>query len=158
MSMTINGIKTNVQSLLENSGYFATNGTDFAVLPHAPKENTTFIGFPAACHYYNSGQPDYATVTQNRRVYEYLVELYLQVDDTTTAADEAVQVNDLIDNIVNLFDESIDLSDSGLGLPPACDIMRPAAGELQKVETNDGTALMVTIHLFCEADITFRNS
>ena len=60
--------------------------------------------------------------------------------------------------VIDKFDQSIDLSSTSLGLSRACDIMRPAPGSLEPVETDTGRGLKMTIRLFCEADITFRNS
>jgi hypothetical protein len=153
--MTINGIKSNVQALLEETDYFVS------VLPHAPKEDTTFNGFPSVCHYYDNTDPDYATVSQNRRVIQYTIELYF---NDTTGTDPVQQYDEIyatVDDTIQMLDESVDLSE-GLGktitpnLPHVCDFMRPAPGELVPVITPEGTALMCTIRLFCGADVSFR--
>lgn len=148
--MTIQGIKTNVQVLLENTNEFVT------VLPHPPSQEADFNGYPSAAHYYSDTENNYATVSQNRRVIEYVVELYLVTNEETSLATEFTEAYDLIDRIIQMFDESIDLSNSALGLARACDNVRPAPGELQRIDTKEGTGLMMTIRLFCEADISFR--
>jgi len=148
--MTIQGIRTNVQALLESSELFTT------VLPHPPKEDTNFGGFPSSCHYYDNTDPQYATVTQNRRVIQYTVELYMIQPKNVTPETEYQEAYDLIDSVIQLFDESIDLSSQTIPLARACDLMRPAPGEMQRVTTPEGDGLMCTIRLFCEADVSFR--
>lgn len=152
MSMTITGIRNNVQALLEDTGKFAT------VLSHEPTDDVKFAGYPSASHYYAGSESGYATVSQNRRVYEYVVELYLVTNEATTAETEYGEVYALIDDIVQMFDESIDLSSSALSLSPACDIMRPTPSDLQRVRLDEGPGFVATIRLFCESDISFRNA
>lgn len=148
--MTIQGIKTNVQLILEDTGYFVT------VLPHPPEQDSDFGGYPASAHYYADTESNYATVSQNRRVIEYIVELYLVVNTSTTPATEFTEAYTLIDNVIQRFDESIDLSDTTLGLARACDIMRPAPGELMRLNVTEGKGLMMTVRLFCESDVAFQ--
>jgi len=150
--MTITGVSDNVQALLEATDKF-TN-----VFPHEPTDETKFTGYPSAAHYYMNTESSYATVSQNRRILEYIVELYMQVDAATTEADRYKEAYTLIDSIVQTFDESIDLSSDTIPLAKACDIMRPAPGELQQIKLDDGIGFVATIRLFCESDITFRNT
>lgn len=148
--MTITNISTNVQTLLEDLDWLVT------VLPHPPEKDDQFAGYPSVAHYYSSTENNYATVSQNRRVIEYIVELYLVTPMTTEPADEFSQMYNHADNLIQMFDESIDLSSTSLGLPKACDIMRPVPGSLERITTNEGTGLMMTIRLVCEADVNFR--
>ena len=64
----------------------------------------------------------------------------------------------MMDDLMDLFDHSIDLSSSTIPLSPACDIMRPTPSVLERVTTPEGEGFRAEIRLFCEADITFRNS
>lgn len=149
--MTIQGIATNVQALLQSTALFKT------VLSAPPTDEVNFAGYPSACHYYTDAQSDYATVSQNRRVFQYTVELYIVANDDTTETQLFTnEAYPLIDAIMQLFDASIDLSSQTLGLARACDILRPTPSRLERVTTPDGNGLMMTIHLFCEADIAFR--
>lgn len=151
--MTISGIKDNVQALLVASDYFV----DVQPAPQKGDEYS-FSGYPSVSHYYADTQSDFATVSQNRRVIEYVVEIILVTDQETDVETEFAEAYDLIDNVMQLFDETIDLSSSSLSLSRACDIMRPAPGELLPAMTNKGEGLLMTIRLFCEADTRFRNS
>lgn len=156
--MTITGISTNVQALLtamETSPGFSTFST---VLAGAPTKLSDFVGYPAACHYYQDAESQYATVSQNRRVIEYVVELYLVTNSTTPVATELQQAYSLSDSVMDMFDKSIDLSSTTLSLTRACDIMRPTPSTLERIETKEGRGLMMTVKLYCEADITFRNN
>lgn len=148
--MNITDISTNVQALLENTDDFVT------ILAHPPKDDTDFAGFPAVCHYYSTAESNFATVSQNRRVYEYVVELYLQTDASTTPTTEYREAYALTDATMQMFDETIDLSSTALGLTRACDIMRPTPSELLPVQTNQGVALQMRLRLYCEADVSFR--
>lgn len=152
--MTINGIKTNVQALLVGSGLFSAN----SVQP-APQEGDSvlFDSYPAVSHYYHATTSDFATVSQNRRVIEYYVEIYLVTSETDSRV-EFQKMYDLSDAVIQLFDNSRDLSSTSLGLTRACDIARPAGGEIMRVNTNDGVGLMMTIRLYCESDVAFNGS
>lgn len=143
--MTIAGIQTAVQALLVSTNKFST------VLGAAPNSVEDFAGYPSAAHYYVDTQSDYATVSQNRRVITYAVDLYLVTNEATTLQEEFDQGYAHIDDVIQLFDESNDLNN-------ACDIMRPAPGQLVRVTLPEGTGLRMTITLYCEADVTFRNS
>lgn len=154
--MTIKGIRDNVQALLVGTEKFKT------VLPHPPTKDSDFAGYPSAAHYYVDADSNPATVSQHRRIYEYVVELYLVTNADTDSETEFEEAYDLTDDIMQMFDESIDLSE-GLGktldpiLTPACDIMRPTPSTLERITTNDGPGLLMTIRLFCEADTRYRN-
>lgn len=150
MEMTITKIKDNVQALLTATDSFVT------VLPAAPTSDASFAGYPASSHYYSDTQSDFATVSQNRRVIEYIVELYIVGDKSTTEAEKLSEAYALIDSIIHLFDVSMDLSDGDIPLTRACDIMRPSPGELVRVSTSEGEGYMMTVRLYCEADVTFR--
>lgn len=154
MNMTIAGISANVDALLKSM----TNFDSASVLNHAPDDNETFGSYPAVAHYYTGTDPSYATVSQNRRVVDYIVEVYLIPDKATDGSTVFNDMYALVDDVLNKFDKSQDLSDSVTPLTRACDIMRPAPAQLERVETNEGVGLMCTIHLYCEADITFTNS
>lgn len=147
--MTISDVSTNVQALLANMDNFVS------VISHPPTEKSNFDGYPAAAHYYTDTQSDYATVSQNRRVLDYVVELYLVSSSDTSDATEFTEMYTLIDDVLNMFDRSRDLSDSSLSLARACDIMKPTPGALNRIETDAGTGLMCTLHLYPEADVTF---
>lgn len=149
--MTIQGISDNVQALLVDTGKFVT------VLDWEPEKTSDFAGYPAASHYYVDTENDYATVSQNRRVIEYLVQIVLMGDEDTTPSDLKTQMYGLMDDIVQMFDETRDLSSSSPSLARACDIMRPAPGNLTKIVTNEGAGLLGEIRLYCEKDVTFRN-
>jgi hypothetical protein len=146
--MTITGIKDNVQALLDNMGDFVT------VLPCPPTETDNFSGYPAASHYYENTDPQYATVSQNRRAIQYLVELYIVPDKETTEATLFGEAYELIDKTIQMFDESRDLSNVGLSLPRACDMLRAAPSSLERISTAEGDGLMMTIRLTCEGDAT----
>lgn len=148
--MTITGIRNNVQSLLTNTTKFVT------VLNHPPAQESDFAGFPSACHYYVDAESNYATVSQNRRVYEYVVELYIVTDATTTSEVEFGEAYALMDSIMQMFDESIDLSSTTLGLARACDIMRPTPSTLERITTKEGEGLMMTLKIYCTADVSFK--
>jgi hypothetical protein len=140
--MTIAGISTAVHTILEDSNKFVT------VLDHAPEQENDFEGYPSVSHYYQGTQADYATVSQNRRLVEYTIELYL----VTNASDNSTQLSEmytLADEVIDLFDKSIDIND-------ACDLMRPAPGQLYRRSTKEGMGYAFTIQLFCESDIAFR--
>lgn len=145
--MTITQIATNVQALLLSSNYFAT------VLAYPPNSAGEFAGYPSASHYYVNTANDPATVSQNRRVVEYHVEIWLPFDKVKT---DFSPMYAQMDNVIQLFDQSIDLSSQSLSLSPACDILRPAPGGLERVTVNEGDFLIGTVRLFCEADVMFR--
>ena len=147
--MTIVGIKDNVQALLTDMGVFK----DVQAAPQV-SDQAQFSGYPSAVHYYNNTESDFATVSQNRRVIEYLVEVYLVTNETDPAI-ELAKMYELVDQTVQMFDVSRDLSSDSIPLDRACDILRPAAGQLQRVATSEGEGLMATIHLFCESDTSF---
>lgn len=156
MPMTIKGIETNVQALLSamkynNNGVMQSRFT--TVLPHPPYQDADFDGYPSICHYYAATENNYATVSQNRRIIEYTVEIWLITADTATQYSE---MNILMDQVVQMFDESQDLSSTSLNLTKACDIMHPAPAGMQRVSTNDSEGVVGTIRLFCEADVAFR--
>lgn len=151
--MTITHIKNNVQALLEETGRFRN------VIAGPQDGEVVFTGYPSASHYYESTENNYATVSQNRRVIVYVIQMYVVTnEDIETEFDEAY---DLMDEIIQMLDETIDLSE-GLGnstdpvLTRACDIMRPVPGEFRRVPTNLGDGLELTIRLYCEADVAFR--
>lgn len=152
--MTIAGISDNVQKLLVGSGKFVS------VLPNPPTKDDDFDGFPSACHYYVDAESSYATVSQNQRVLEYVVELYLVTNKDTDEATRFAEMYDLIDYTMQMFDETIDLSE-GLGqtlspaLTRACDQMRATPSELTRINTDKGPGLMCTLRLFCMADVAF---
>lgn len=149
--MTIKGIRDNVQALLTASDYFVS------VIPAPQKgEAYNFTGYPSVSHYYRDTQSDYATVSQNRRVIEYVIEMVLVVNKATDVVTEFDEAYTLVDDVIQLLDESIDLSSAALSLTRACDIMRPAPGELLPTQTNKGEGLVMTIRLFCEADVRFK--
>jgi len=151
--MSITKIKDNVQALLTATDYFVT------VLPAAPSQQADFAGYPSACHYYIDTASDYATVSQNRRVIEYIVEMYLVTPTTVTLSDQFAQAYKLLDDVIDMFDHTIDLSEglgTTLGLTRACEVMRPAPGTMTRVTINDGPGLMLEIRLFCEIDKSFR--
>lgn len=163
--MEITKISDNVQALLESTDYFVS------VIPGPPEgarvdedgnlilADNSFEGYPSASHYYVDTVGDYATVRQNRRVIQYIVELYI-VPGNNTAFKDLLRTDSypLIDNVMNLFDQSIALGNSDLDLTPACDILKPAPGRLDPVQTPEGKGVMMTITLYCEADVTFRNN
>lgn len=148
--MTINEIKNNVQALLNSTGSFST------VLSAPPNAQESYAGYPAASHYFVAADSDYATVTQNRRRYEYLIEIIVMTTEATPTSTELNQIYTLTDSIVQLLEESIDLSSTALGLTKACDIMKVSPADLTRITTNEGVGLMMTVRLFCEADMAFR--
>lgn len=154
MNMTISGISSNIQLLLESTDKFKT------VLPGPPTEDQNFEGYPAACHYYVDADSDYATVSQNRRILQFVVELYILPTDVSTESEVLTdKVYPLIDEVMQLFDESIDLSSQELALARACDFLRPAPSRLIPVLSQDGgKGWQMTINLYCGADVTFRNT
>lgn len=147
--MNITGISTNVQALLEASDLFVD------VLP-APQEGeeVKFTGYPSVSHYYNGTASDFATNTQNRRAITHTVELFLLTPDTVSIEDQFAAAYTMTDQVLNIFDQSIDLHTDTL--PRACDILRPVPADMLRVTTNQGEGLMVTINLICEADISYR--
>jgi hypothetical protein len=148
--MTIDNIADNVQTILENM-----SDPEFVdVLDHPQEENAQFNGYPSVSHFYERTESNYATVSQNRRVINYLIFVYV-----VTPEDEGAilrRTYNIVDKIVQRFDETTDLSDSELNLSRACDIMRPVPGEMGKITTDKGTGYLAEIRLFCEADVTFR--
>lgn len=155
MPMNISGISTNVQTLLE--GMNDPDPTFKTVLAAPPTQESDFEGYPSASHYYTNAESNYATVSQNRRVIEYVVELYIVPNTDTPLATALTEAYALSDRVMDMFDHSIDLSSTDLGLSPACDIMRPTPGTLERIETNEGDGFMMTLRLYCEGDITYRN-
>ena len=151
MSMTITGVRNNVQALLEASDKFV------AVLAHEPAEGD-INGYPSVAHYYVDAESNFATVSQNRRVLEYVVEIYMLTNAATSGDDEFKEAYALVDDVMQMFDESIDLSSPTIPLTRACDIMRPTPSTLQRINLPEGPGFVATIRLFCESDITFRNS
>lgn len=148
--MTISGVSTNVQALLADMSQLVT------VIPHPPSKDVNFDGYPSAAHYYAGTQSNFATVTQNRRQIQYTIELYLVVNTETTPADEFAQAYSLIDAVVDMIDESVDLSSQILSLSPACQWVRPVPSTLERIETAEGVGLLATINLIAEDDIAFR--
>ena len=159
VEMTIKKISENVGVLLQNLKNL-DNITDFVtVLPAPPDKEADFAGYPSASHYYGNTQSDYATVSQNRRVIEYIVELYIIGNKNTVLSDLLQnEAYPLLDRVIQMFDQSVDLSNTGLGLTRACELMRPTPGTIERIETNEGKGWSMQISLFCEADITFRDS
>ena len=154
MKMTITKIKENVQALLVATDYFVT------VLPGAPEQESDFAGYPSASHYYTTTDNAYATVSQNRRIIEYVIDMYIVAPAAVSLADEYSRAYTLIDNVIDMLDKTIDLSEGlgvTIGLTEACDIMRPAPGNLMRVTTGEGDGLMLSIRLFCESDVSFRS-
>lgn len=141
--MTISGISTQVQTILDGTNSFET------VLSAAPEESNDFAGFPSAAHYYSNTDNTYATVSQNRRSVHYTVELYIVPPGTVTQATLFTQAYALIDSIIQTFDESNDLN-------AETDFLRPVPGQLERIQTKDGDGLMMTINLICEKDVSFR--
>lgn len=150
--MTITGVRNNVQALLLDSDKFVT------VLAHEPSEDNPFAGYPSVAHYYADAESNFATVSQNRRVLEYVVELYLVTNEATTLDDEFKEAYALLDDVMQMFDESIDLSSASIPLARACDIMRPTPSTLTRINLPEGPGFVATIRLFCESDVVFRNS
>ena len=145
MTMTITGISEAVQEILEG----VTSPEFVNVYPNPESKDTVFDGYPSATHFYQRTENGYATVTQNRRVIEYSVFVYLLLVGTTET-ERWLNGMSMVDKIVQVFDESVDLNG-------ACEIMRPTIGEMGKVNTTAGEGLLVEITLYCEADTTFRN-
>lgn len=159
VSMTIKKISQNIQSLLESLKGESNENVFVTVLSSPPESENSFNGYPAASHYYVNTDPTYATVSQNRRIIEYLVEIYVVSDKATKMEDLLVdELYPLADRVIQMFDESIDLSNSSLGLTKACDIMRPAPADITRIATEEGDGWQINVRLFCEADITFRNT
>jgi len=149
--MNIKGISDNVQALLN-----AMTDPDFVeVIPAPESSSQSFTGYPSATHFYQSTDSSYATVTQNRRVIRYSVYIYLINNETEV--EQWTRMCNIVDKVIQMFDESVDLSSSVLGLTKACDIMRPVPGEIGKFSLNKSSGLVGEINLFCEKDITFRN-
>jgi hypothetical protein len=145
--MTIKGISDNVQALLEDTDSFVT------VLPGPPEADSDFAGYPSAAHYFTGAENEYATVSQNRRRVNYVVELYIVPDSSTTFTTMmSTEAYPLLDSIIQMFDESQDLSSDTIPLSRACDIMKPAPGRIARIETKEGDGVMITIDLFCEGD------
>lgn len=151
--MKIVTISDNVQALLVDSGLFVT------VQPSPQESEATevvFDGYPSVSHYYNGTASDFATTTQNRRAITHTVEIFLVTPDSVDVEQEFRQAYEMTDKVLDIFDRSIDLSSPDLGLPRACDVLRPVPAEPMRVSTNHGDGLMVTINLVCEADISYR--
>ena len=146
VSMTIVGISDAVQTILNG-----LTDPDFVDVIAAPEsENSKFSGYPSARHFYIGTESSYATVTQNRRVIQHTVFVYLLFVGKTEA-EKWRNATGTLDKVIQKFDESIDLNG-------ACDIMRPAPGQLSKIDTQAGEGLIAEINLFCESDMTFRNA
>lgn len=142
--MTISGISSAVQAILVATDEFST------VLNHAPTSDENFDGYPAVFHYYNSAESNFATVSQNRRIIEYVVEVWIQ-SVAATESEKYLEAYTLMDTLMDVFDQAIDLNN-------ACDIMRPTPSNLERVALTEGEGFRAEIRLFCEADITFRDS
>lgn len=150
--MTISGVRDNVHALLQASDKFVT------VLAHEPSEDSPFAGYPSVAHYYVDAESNFATVSQNRRVLEYVIEIYMVTNAATSADNEFKEAYALLDSTMQMFDESIDLSSPTIPLARACDIMRPTPSTLSRINLPEGPGFVANIRLFCESDITFRNS
>lgn len=146
--MTITGIRDNVQALLVNMGEFVD------VIPHPEDDDHQFNGYPSVTHFYEESENNYATVSQNRRVNRYTVYIYVKPGDNEDAYERG---EELMDKVIQMFDESIDLSSTALNLGRACDIMRPSPGAMTKDQTSAGEQVICEITLYCESDMTFRN-
>lgn len=145
--MNIATISSNVQALLTDTGYFVT------VLPSPPESGNDFAGYPSASHYYENTSSQYATVSQNRRTIQYIVELYIVPNKATPFQDLLPnEAYPLIDNVIQMFDVSRDLSSTSIPLARACDMLHAAPGELIRIEQKDGDGVMMTIRLTCEGD------
>lgn len=146
VNMTIIGVSGAVQTLLNG-----LSDPDFVnVIPAPESEDSKFTGYPSARHFYQGTEPSYATVTQNRRVIEHSVFIYLLYVGKTEE-EKWANATDKLDKVIQAFDESVDLNG-------ACDIMRPTPGRLSKVSVANGEALVAELTLYCEADLTFRDA
>jgi hypothetical protein len=139
--MTITGIRDNVQTLLEATDEFVT------ILKAPPREGGDLEGYPAAIHYYNGTENDYATVSQNRRVINYAVDIILKADTATSAETELGEMYALADSIIQMFDTSNRLN-------AACDFLHPAPGDLERIQIGEGVGLKFTVNLYCRRDIS----
>lgn len=148
--MTISGISENIHTILTDSDLYVS------VLAAPPTEDDNFSGYPSASHFFVGAESEYATVSQNRRRYEYVIETYLVTNSDTPTATELAEIYDLTDSLVQLLEESQDLSSASLGLIRACDMMRVSPSVLERVQTPEGTGLRLAVRLFCESDISFR--
>lgn len=148
--MTITGLKTNIQALLDGM----TDPNFVNVIAHPQDDESQFSGFPSVTHFYSNTISDYATVSQNRRVHQWSIYIYIVTPEDQ--GDIYTRAYDIVDRVVQMFDESIDLADSDLSLAKACDILRPVPGELGKFSTEQGEGLIAEINLYCEADVAFR--
>ena len=145
MSMTIAGVSAAVQEILES----VDAPVAFVDIQAAPESSDQhFNGYPSATHFYVNTENNYATVTQNRRVIQYNVYVYM-VSNAKTEAQKWASGYAFVDSVIQKFDESIDLNG-------ACDIMRPAPGRMSKESLTNGEGLVAEIILYCEADVTFR--
>lgn len=145
MSMTIVGISDAVQALLEGM-----TDPNFVQVNAAPEsKDNQFSGYPSVNHFYRDTENNFATVSQNRRVIQHSVFIYLLFTGKTE--DEKWRnAMGIVDKVIQKFDESSDLDN-------ACDIMRPAPGQMSKEQLSGGEGLVIEITLYCEADVTFTN-
>jgi len=146
MSMTIKGISDATQALLKSM----TTPKFVDVFPAPESKDTKFTGYPSVVHFYENTENGYATVTQNRRVIKHNIYVYM-VGVGDNEIEKWQNGIEMVDKIIQEFDESIDLGG-------ACDIMRPAPGEMSKASLGGGEGLIAEIILYCEADVTFRNA
>lgn len=152
--MTIAGISSRVQTLLTNMKNASNTGLFVTVQPSPEADDQKFAGYPSATHFYLNTENDFATVSQNRRVYEYHVFFYVLSPDETESQLWTRACN-IMDALVAMFDKTQDLSDASLNLTPGCDILRPAPGSIVKTGTPNGEGLVGEITLFCTTDVAF---
>ena len=148
--MKITDISNNVQTLLSN----IADPSLVTVLPYPQDETNNFDGYPSATHFYTGTESDYATATQNKTIYKYSVFVYVFTNEDQAGL--YTRAYNLMEDIVQMFAESIDLSSTVLGLARACDFLRPALGEMGTFTTGQGTGIVGEINLFCSADKTYR--
>lgn len=117
------------------------------VLPHPPTDpnGSDFSGFPAISYYYETTESDYATVTENRRDYNFAIYVYGIWQDKPLP-DQYAAMYKMVDAVLDTLDQSNDLGINEI-------MLRPVPGEFRRVSTDRGQGLMARIRLVCSTDV-----
>lgn len=139
--------QTEIKAILEAVQVDASN-VFHQVLTAPPESAAEYTGFPSAHFVYNSYESTYSTNEENRRVANWDIFIYSL---TQTLDNEAhfTKMYKIIDATVQALDESCDLNN-------ACDFVIPVPGEVDRVVSDSGVALVAQIRLQCWSDVDIR--
>lgn len=122
---------------------------------------TDFTGVPAATIVPSDNTSDYATSTQNMRVYAFFVDIYFPIESVGGGyANAFTTMRQLVDIALDAFDNSNDLNLAnkyGSSYDTICDFLRPVPAAWAMVETAAGDMLTARITLQCAKTVDTDN-